>query len=64
MAEGGAVLETVETSQPCFACMLGGEDGRTLFLLTAPDPDSARRAAAREGRLEFARVAFARAGLP
>jgi sugar lactone lactonase YvrE len=26
---------TIDTGQPCFACMLGGEDGRTLFALTA-----------------------------
>ena len=34
--EGGEVLEVVDTGQPCFACTLGGPDGRTLFMLTAP----------------------------
>jgi sugar lactone lactonase YvrE len=33
--EGGAVLETVEVDRGCFACMLGGPDGRTLFVLAA-----------------------------
>jgi sugar lactone lactonase YvrE len=33
--EGGAVRERVRLDHPCFACMLGGEDGRTLFMLTA-----------------------------
>jgi sugar lactone lactonase YvrE len=33
--EGGEVLETVRLDMPCFAAMLGGEDGRTLFMLTA-----------------------------
>jgi sugar lactone lactonase YvrE len=33
--EGGEVLERVELDMPCFACMLGGEDGRTLFMLVA-----------------------------
>ena len=33
--EGGEVLERVQLDMPCFACMLGGEDGKTLFLLTA-----------------------------
>ena len=33
--DGGEVLERVEPGAPCFACMLGGEDGRTLFMLTA-----------------------------
>lgn len=33
--EGGRVLETIELDRGCFACMLGGDDGRTLFMLTA-----------------------------
>lgn len=33
--EGGEVLERVKLDAPCFACMLGGEDRRTLFMLTA-----------------------------
>jgi sugar lactone lactonase YvrE len=33
--EGGEVLETVELDRFCFACMLGGEDGRTLFMNVA-----------------------------
>lgn len=33
--EGGEILETVELDRFCFACMLGGDDGRTLFLNVA-----------------------------
>ena len=33
--EGGDVLERVHLDLPCFACMLGGEDGQTLFMLAA-----------------------------
>jgi sugar lactone lactonase YvrE len=33
--EGGQVLERITLDRACFACMLGGEDGRTLFLMTA-----------------------------
>jgi sugar lactone lactonase YvrE len=33
--EGGEVLERAQLDMACFACMLGGEDGRTLFMLTA-----------------------------
>jgi sugar lactone lactonase YvrE len=33
--DGGEVLERVTLDAPCFACMLGGEDRRTLFMLTA-----------------------------
>ena len=35
VAEGGRVLQTIEADRGCFACMLGGGDGRTLFLLAA-----------------------------
>jgi sugar lactone lactonase YvrE len=32
VAEGGVVLETVDLDRGAFACMLGGTDGRTLFV--------------------------------
>ena len=35
VAEGGKVLNTVALDRGCFACMLGGEDGRTLFIAAA-----------------------------
>jgi sugar lactone lactonase YvrE len=35
VAEGGEILEMIELDRFCFACMLGGEDGRTLFLNVA-----------------------------
>jgi sugar lactone lactonase YvrE len=31
--EGGQVLQTIELDRGCFACMLGGVDSRTLFLV-------------------------------
>jgi sugar lactone lactonase YvrE len=31
--EGGEVLERIELDRGCFACMLGGPDGRTLFMV-------------------------------
>jgi len=33
--EGGEVLNTVAVDRGCFACMLGGDDGRTLFIAAA-----------------------------
>jgi sugar lactone lactonase YvrE len=33
--EGGEVLNTISVDRGCFACMLGGEDGRTLFIAAA-----------------------------
>jgi sugar lactone lactonase YvrE len=33
--EGGQILQSVEFDRGCFACMLGGADGNTLFVLAA-----------------------------
>jgi sugar lactone lactonase YvrE len=33
--EGGEVLQTINVDRGCFACMLGGADGRTLFIMAA-----------------------------
>ncbi|WP_182901671.1 SMP-30/gluconolactonase/LRE family protein [Microbispora sp. H10830] len=33
--EGGEVLQTVEVDRGCFACALGGQDGKTLFIVAA-----------------------------
>lgn len=62
--EGGRITDRIATGQPCYACMLGGDDGRTLFLLTAPSylPDEV--AGRGLGRLEAVRVEHPHAGLP
>jgi sugar lactone lactonase YvrE len=31
--EGGEVLQTIELDRGCFACMLGGADSKTLFMV-------------------------------
>jgi sugar lactone lactonase YvrE len=31
--EGGEVLQTIDLDRGCFACMLGGPDGKTLFIV-------------------------------
>jgi sugar lactone lactonase YvrE len=33
VAEGGRVLDTVPADRGCFSCMLGGDDGRTLYIV-------------------------------
>lgn len=63
-AQGGEVLEVIETGQPCYACMLGGDDGRTLFMLTASSSDHGAAAAAQTGNILVANVDSPRAGLP
>ena len=40
--EGGQVLQTVEADRGCFACALGGADGRTLYIVTAQWPNDFR----------------------
>jgi sugar lactone lactonase YvrE len=35
VAEGGEVLDRVDVDRGCFACMLGGPDGATLFIAAA-----------------------------
>jgi len=64
LAEGGDVLEVIDTGQPCFACMLGGEDGRTLFMLTARASAATQAAASPTGRLLIATVDVPHAGRP
>jgi len=64
VAEGGEILERVVTSQPCFACMLGDEDRRTLYLVTAPESHAAKARAARNGAIEQVRTVVPGTGLP
>jgi sugar lactone lactonase YvrE len=65
--EGGQVLETIELDRSPFACMLGGPDGRTLFLLAAEwrGIDKVDEAlAARTGQVLTVRAPAPRAGWP
>lgn len=64
IAKGGEVLEVIDTGQPCFACMLGGEDGRTLFMLTAASSDHDAAASTQTGKILTAEVDSPRAGRP
>jgi len=64
IAEGGRVLEVIDTGQQCFACMLGGDDGRTLFMLTARTAIAHEAAATPTGKLLIARVDVPHAGRP
>jgi sugar lactone lactonase YvrE len=49
--EGGHIVEQIQLETGVFACTLGGSDGRTLFLCTAPDFIEENRASAREAIL-------------
>ncbi len=64
VTEGGDIVERVTTSQGCFACMLGDEDRRTLYLVTAATSDAAKARKTRDGALEKVRTTVPGAGLP
>jgi len=65
MAEGGKVLDEISTApEGVFAAMLGGDDGKTLFLCAAPDSHGPARQVARQARLISVRVDVPHAGLP
>ena len=42
VVEGGEITHQIETPQTPYACTLGGADGRTLYVLTAPGAGSDR----------------------
>ena len=63
--EGGEVLDTVTCDRGCFACMLGGVDGSTLFIVAQEwgGPES-RRPGARTGQVLATPAPAPRAGRP
>jgi len=64
VAEGGEVLERVATSMNCFACMLGDDDRRTLYMITAVESHGAKARSERNGAIERVRTTVRGAGLP
>ncbi|KUF07740.1 SMP-30/gluconolactonase/LRE family protein [Leucobacter sp. G161] len=64
VAEGGEILDTVLPGTGVFACMLGGADGRTLFLNCAPDFDKHARSVVREAQILSVRVDTPHGGQP
>ena len=66
IAPGGELVEEVHAPDGLgiFACMLGGDDGRTLLLCSAPDFAEHNRKDTREAVLLTTTVDVAHAGLP
>ena len=63
--EGGEVLEAIDADRGCFSCMLGGDDGRTLYVGAAEWFGMDRIAeTAGTGRILSARVTVPHAGRP
>jgi sugar lactone lactonase YvrE len=62
--EGGEVLQTVELDRGCFACALGGENGRTLFIMAADFSSVAGMAGTRTGQVVTIEAPAPGAGWP
>lgn len=62
--EGGEIVDEVHAGTGVFACMLGGSDGRTLYLCAAPDFLEHKRKDTREAALLAVRADVPRAGRP
>ena len=62
--EGGEVTHRVPTGQAAIACMLGGGDRRTLYVLTSKTTDPEEAVALRSARIDRLRVDVPGAGLP
>jgi sugar lactone lactonase YvrE len=61
--EGGEVLRTISSELGCFACMLGGPEGTTLFVTAAAWPE-AMTPGSRTGQILSAEVSVPHAGWP
>jgi sugar lactone lactonase YvrE len=55
VVEGGEITDVIQTERGCYACALGGADGRTLFLCLADGHDPAAMAL-HAGSIEMVRV--------
>ncbi len=64
ITEGGKVLHAIDLDRQAFACMLGGPDRCTLFILTADSSVPEEAKAKPASRVECLRVEVPGAGLP
>lgn len=64
VARGGGVESRIKTKGSPFACMLGGDDRRTLYMLTAETTEPDVAAQRRSGRIEIVDVDTPGYGLP
>ena len=64
VARGGAVQRRIEPRGTPYACMLGGDDRRTLFILTSESDDPETAARLKSGRIETIAVGVPGVGLP
>jgi sugar lactone lactonase YvrE len=59
--EGGEVTDTIDVGTGAFACCLGGDDGKTLFVMSAPSSNPEEIAGKALGKVLTTQVAVAKA---
>ncbi|MEC7917678.1 MAG: SMP-30/gluconolactonase/LRE family protein, partial [Pseudomonadota bacterium] len=64
VAEGGILLDRIEVETNAYACMLGGEDRKTLFISTSKDSSEEACLIDPSAKIEVVRVDVPGAGLP
>lgn len=66
--EGGEILQHIELDKGCYACMLGGDDGQTLFMMVAewwgPERMGELFGSSHTGEVRTTRAPAPRAGWP
>ena len=56
VVQGAGPVEWIPTTRHAYACALGGDDGRTLYICTAESSDQAKTLELCCGRIEAVRV--------
>ncbi len=64
VVEGGEVTHRIAMDQQAIACMLGGEDGKTLFILSSRDTHPDACVQNPQARVDTAFAPYRRAGFP
>ena len=62
--EGGVITDRLATPDRAYACMLGGDDGKTLFVITGKSSIPEEAQSQKNGKIYTTLVKFARAGYP
>ena len=64
VGEGGILLDRIEVETSAYACMLGGEDRKTLFISTSKESSREACLSDQSAKIEVVRVDVPGAGLP
>ena len=62
--EGGKITDRITTPNRAYACMLGGSDGKKLFVCTADASEPEEAKAVKSGKIYSINVEHAKAGYP